>query len=504
MTDTHKTAYLWGPISTFTAPLAAWLVAKGWHIHIATKSSLNLFTLSSLDLASAAKDSLEDVFGARNKFKAFQDRLKFLDANEIPRDTKYDALIFCGLPPNFDDARVPRAPWAAAELPAVAKALKGVPVFLISSLWGGVQPDMVVPEELEFERRKACSYWERICQNYELKLIEGLSKVEANWYFVRLPLITGATANGYSFAFNGLANLFAALDPESPARHSKTNNISPPITVNQSVPLAHQPDATLWFLPIDIMVYMFWRYLEDDLRPRICNFVSTQATLNREWLQYLARALQLKEIVSTNQKDHLNLPLVLRKLLQDNVQVKTRNLFEVAGRYQLRAEKLDQEYFAKIVQAGRQKNWGNHQVVVPVQAAFTPDIANYYFEEFVPSNLDGELLKKITQGNTSVGFKFKDNDGIGWILKSIQTNGDNTYVEKAYIQRYKDNSDKPRVCYHLTSRIMLELAQGKLPLHKGLILKQIEVEGPILDTIRVSQALSRFMSNHPLKDYPRS
>ncbi len=505
MTEPHKTVYIWGPISTFTAPLAAWLVAKGWHVHIATKSSLNLFTLSSLDLASAAKDALEEVFGTRNKFKAFQDRLKFLDSNEIPRDTKYDALIFCGLPPNFDDARVPRAPWAAGELPAVAKSLKGVPVFMISSLWGGVQPDMVVPEEMEFERRKPYSYWEKICQNYELKLIEGLSKVEASWYLVRLPLITGATANGYSFACNGLSNLFAALDPESqitPIHQSTKYNIQHKITVNQSVPLAHQPDATLWFLPIDITVYMFWRFLEDDLRPRICNFVSTQATLNREWLQHLAQALELKEIVPTHQKDDLNLPLVLKKLLLDNVQVKTRNLFEVAGRYQLRPEKLNQEYFAKIVQAGREKNWGRHRIAAPAQLDFTPDLANYYFEQFVPNHLDGELLKKITQGSTTVGFRLKDNNSLGWILKSIQTNGDKTFVDKVYVQRYKDTSDKPRVCFHLTSNTMFRLAQGKLPLHKGLILKQIEVEGPLLDTIRVSQALSRFMSDHPLKDNP--
>ncbi len=134
--------------------MAAWLVAKGWHVHIATKSALNLFSLSSLDISSSAKGTLEEVFGTRNKFKAFQERIKFIESSDPPRDTNYDALIFCGLPPNFDDPRVPRAPWAAAELNAFTKHFKHVPLFMISSLWGGVQPDGVVPEELEFERRK--------------------------------------------------------------------------------------------------------------------------------------------------------------------------------------------------------------------------------------------------------------------------------------------------------------------------------------------------------------
>jgi len=359
-----KTIYIWGTVSTFTAPLAAWLLAKGWHVHIACKSALNIFSLSPLDLPASARDALEIVFGGRNQFKAFQDKLRFLENGEMPHDTTYDALIFCGLPPNFDDARVPRATWAASELPSITRSMKGVPLFMISSLWGGIQPDGVVPEDLEFERRKARHHWERICQNYESKLIQGLSKVESNWYFVRLPLLTPATADGYSYSFTGLANLFAALDPQlqiTPYGPPAKNTLYQ-VEAGQSVSLAHQPDATLWFLPVDTAVYLFWRLLEDNFRPRVCNLVSTQATLNREWLQYLAQALDLKEIIPMREKDDLHLPLVLRKLLLDNVQVKTRKLFEVVGRYQLRPERLDQNYFAKVVEAGRRKNWGVRRI----------------------------------------------------------------------------------------------------------------------------------------------
>ena len=362
---TNKTIYIWGTVSTFTAPLAAWLLAKGWHVHIACKSALNVFSLSPLDLPASARDALEAVLGGRNQFKAFQDKLKFLENGETVRDTTYDALIFCGLPPNFDDARVPRAAWAASELPTIAKSMKGVPVFMISSLWGGIQSDGVVPEDLEFERRKPLHHWERVCQNYELKLIHGLAKIESNWFFIRLPLLTASTADGYSFSFSGLANLFASLDPQSQiGPFDSSIKSQSKIIAGQSVSLAHQPDATLWFMPVDSAVYLFWRFLEDNFRPRICNLVSTQATLNREWLHYLAPALNLKEIVATNHRDGLNLPLILRKLLLDNVQVKTRNLFEVVGRYQLRPDKIDQNYFVKVIEAGRRKNWGRRRMVV--------------------------------------------------------------------------------------------------------------------------------------------
>ncbi len=231
-----------------------------------------------------------------------------------------------------------------------------------------------------------------------------------------MPLITGARANGYSYAFTGLANLFAALDPDFQDETTLYRNGANKISVGESVNLAHQPDSTLWFLPVDIAVYMFWRYLEDNMRPRICNFVSTQATLNREWLQYLAQALKLKEIKPAT-KDNLHLPLALKKLLLDRVQVKTRNLFEVTGRYQLQHEQITEEYFSKIIQVGRRKHWGQREVKSTPKVNLSNDTAAYYFEEFIPKNLSSELLNELIEGNTSIGFKFKDVPGLGWILK---------------------------------------------------------------------------------------
>ena len=115
---TQKLAYLWGPISSFSGPLAALLATKGWQVHVATKSSLNLFSLVPLDLRSSAMDLLEQSMGGHEQFKPFQERIKLLDEADLNRSTKYDAVIFCGLPPNFDEPRAPRAHWAATKLPS--------------------------------------------------------------------------------------------------------------------------------------------------------------------------------------------------------------------------------------------------------------------------------------------------------------------------------------------------------------------------------------------------
>jgi hypothetical protein len=483
----HKTAYLWGPLSSFSAPLAAWLLNKGWHLHIATKSSLNLLSLSSLELASSARDLLVEALGGLDRYRSFQDRLRLLDPGEPLRDTKYDAIIFCGLPPNYDDSRVPRAPWAAAELPKIAKLLRGVPIFVVSSLWGAVQKDRVVPEELEFERRKATTHWERICQSYETKLIEALSRIESNWYFIRIPMIAGATVNGAPFTFSGPSNLFRELDPRSSgADDPRMRN---KILQEGRVELTYNPDSTLWFLPVDIAVYMFWRFLEDDVRPRICNFVSTQATLNREWLYYLSESLGLKEIVQA-ERDSLNLSNVLRRLLVEDVQVKTRNLFEVAGRYQLPPVKLDKEYFDKVVAFGRQKEWGSARPSLPPVPQFSQRLASYYFEHFVPSHFTEQLLRKATMGGTTIGFLLKESNGLGWVLKS--PNG------KPVVERFERHSDKPRICFNFSGRTMAKLIESKLPLSRALLLREVEVEGPLLDALRVTQVLETFLKEFPM------
>ena len=63
--------------------------------------------------------------------------------------------------------------------------------------------------------------------------------------------------------------------------------------------------------------------------------------------------------ITPSDNDGLNLSGVIRKMLLDDVQVKTRNLFEVAGRYQLPPVRLDEEYFQKVLARGIEGQLGN-------------------------------------------------------------------------------------------------------------------------------------------------
>lgn len=484
-TEKKRTAYLWGPISSFTGPLAVWLIKKGWDIHVACKSSLNLLSLSPLDLRSTAESNLDQSFESHDQAKAFQDRFKIVSPTEISKDTEYDAVIFAGLPPNFDDPRAPRAPWSIGELKGILSIAKDAPLFVVSALYGGVQEDGVVPEELEFKRRKPQTNWEGVCQQYESKLLEELSSVTAPWHLVRLPFILGSTEDGSCLNLNGLYHLARELDERVTQLARQGDAVE--------VAVEHNPNSTLWFLPVDSAVYSFWRYLEDPTRPRILNLIPTNSTLNQEWIDSLAKALGASGI-RQGDKDELKLPTPLRKLLKDDIQVKNRNLFEVAGRYHIPPVPINQEYFAKITSSARERNWGDtsRNGSDKAKIGYSDRIAEYYFEEFLPELLNqGGLIDKIVDTGKTIAFVLKDNPSLGWVLKSP----DGTHV----LERYEPSKETPRISFKFSGQTLLRLIMKKLPLHRALLLREVEMQGPILPALKVANQLDKFLAEHPVE-----
>lgn len=475
---THKTAYLWGPLSTFSGPLAALLLRKGWQVHVATKSALNLFSLTPLDLQSAAQTLLERALGGHDQLCIFQERFRFLDQGEIAKGTTYDAVIFCGLPPNFDEARAPRAPWAAGELAGIGKLFRDVPTFVVSSLWGGIQPDGVVPEELEFERRKPVSHWEGVCQQYEQRLLQCISELGARWHLVRLPLITGSTVDGSILNFSGLSSFFRELSAPSEPLSEEQKTLS--LTCN--------PDATLWFSPVNTIVSLFWRLMEDEARPRICNLVSTQSILNREWLQYLSQALGYSELNVVDQ-DSRTLPGILRKMLKDAVQVKTRNLFEVAGRYHHTPTLLDSAYFEKLIAFGKTENWGRLIRPEHKPLTYSQELAREYFQEYLPANLPDDIASEVTRDGTTVGFHIKAAEPMDFVLKAQEGH--------AVVEPLDPSQEKPRVIFKFSGETMTRLVQNKISLTRALFNGEVRLKGPLMEGLRVSNVLARFLQSHP-------
>jgi hypothetical protein len=297
-------------------------------------------------------------------------------------------------------------------------------------------------------------------------------------------MVAGDSTSGQASSFTGPYQLFKALSSAA-AAHPPSNN------GNKALKLQHNPDGIFWFLPVDTAAHMFWKFLEDENRPRICNLVSTQVTLNREWLQSLAQALGFQEVQAV-ENDGLNLPGVLRKLLVDDIQIRTRNLFEVAGRYQLTPVRFDKEYFIRALDVAREKYWGGSPPAEPKRGAlnFSERLAQFYFENYLPSKFSDSFLKKATTGGITIGFLLKGKNSLGWVLQTA-SNG------KTMVDDYNPHV-KPTICFRFTGTTMTKLIQSKLPLHRALLMREVEVDGPLLDALRVTNVFDQFLRENPM------
>lgn len=474
-----KTAYVWGPVSSLSAALAAALLENGWQLHLASKSALQI-SLSPLDLASSAQHNIEKAMGS-DKFKLFRDKLHFLDGDEPQKGTKYEIVLFLGLPLNFDEPRVSRAPFAADDLSRITSKLKGIPSIVVSSLWGGVQPDGVVPEEIEFERRKALTHFEGVCQQYESRVLKSIAAKDGKWHLVRLPLVLGHSQDGRSQNFTGLYRLFKELYLAKSVLQGESSKKKP------TIDLAFNPDSIFWMLPSDTAATLLAKYIEDANRPVICNLVSTQAKLNQEWLQDLSSALGLKQVKQA-EKDSLNLPSTLRALLIDNIQVKSRNLFELMGRYQQAPIMLNSDYFRKLIEYAAKNNWGEIRKA-QLEMPFSHELAQQYFQSFLPENLDQKSLKTLAGFNGGLAFEITEMENCRWLIDS--NNG------SATVKAYDPQTDTPQVIIQIAPASFAKLCTGKMLFEQALLVRALQAVGGPLQSLKACDFFRRFLrKNH--------
>lgn len=456
-----KTAYVWGPVSSFSASLLAAMLEKGWTIHLATKSALQI-SLSPLDLSSSAQQSVEKAVGT-DRFKLLNERLVFLDNGDVQKGTTYDIALFMGLPSNFDEPRVSRAPWAAEELPAVCAKLKGVPVIIFSALSGGIQSDGTVPEEIEFERRKPRSHFEAVCQSYEAKILKATSKFDNKWHLVRIPLVLGSTIDGRSSNFTGLYNILHEL------YNAKIQLGDNPET--KTLELHYDPNSTCWMLPNDVATTLVLSLIEDPQRPSICNVVSTQSTLCQEWMHELAVGLGVKAITPA-EKDAVNLPGTLRAVLGDSIHVKTRNLFELQGRHQHVPVSLGSDYFAKVIDYANKHNWGQARANAP-EPGFSAEHAREYFETFLPEKLDKKMMKDLASLTGGIAYQITGEEDSSFVVQAVDGN--------VVVSRFEPSNHKPAATFTIAANTFAKLVAGKISFEQALITRALQVSaGPLV------------------------
>jgi putative sterol carrier protein len=154
--------------------------------------------------------------------------------------------------------------------------------------------------------------------------------------------------------------------------------------------------------------------------------------------------------------------------------------------------RFDKEYFARTIQVAKEKFWGG---TPPADTKrdflnFSERLAQYYFENYLPSKFTEHFLKKATAGGITVAFLLKGRHNLGWVLKTASDGN-------VQVEAFNPNV-KPTICFRFSGTTMTKLIQSKLPLHRALLMREVEVEGPLLDALRVTNVFEQFLKENPM------
>ena len=110
------------------------------------------------------------------------------------------------------------------------------------------------------------------------------------------------------------------------------------------------------------------------------------------------------------------------------------------------------------------------------------------------------MPEKIAQGalndakinGSSVGFKLRASSFPGWLSKNApdRSSPQICVLDPAF--------DKPDVCFHFSGMTLAGLIQKKIHLSKALLMKEVTVEGNMLQVFKIAGTIEKFLKEFPL------
>jgi len=225
-------------------------------------------------------------------------------------------------------------------------------------------------------------------------------------------------------------------------------------------------------------------------------------------------------VIVPDEHDGLDLPATLRRLLIEPVQVKTRSLFEVAGRYKIQPTPIDKDYFERLLQSARKINFGAQSAKIDAasqqgqscgtrgtacgeQIQYTEQIAHFYFEKWLPEKIAQGALKNARLNTLKVGFHLRSGSIYGWMIQ-VDEDGNPT-VSRLDPTTMTQTDEKPDITFNFSGMALTRLIQHKMLLHRALLMREIDVEGNMLQVLKLSGTIDKFLRDNPLsaRDIPQ-
>lgn len=150
--------------------------------------------------------------------------------------------------------------------------------------------------------------------------------------------------------------------------------------------------------------------------------------------------------------------------------------------------RLDLDYFRRLLEYGRQANWGVEPAAVsepPGTDAIGP--LQEYFEVFLAERTHQHLLPDLKRLSARCFISIKDQPGLGWLLD----------LREGVLKSILRNGTGPECAFAVDSTTFLEIAAGRLPPQRAFFTGRVRITGNIELGLKVATVLGKFFVQFP-------
>jgi nucleoside-diphosphate-sugar epimerase/predicted lipid carrier protein YhbT len=148
--------------------------------------------------------------------------------------------------------------------------------------------------------------------------------------------------------------------------------------------------------------------------------------------------------------------------------------------------RLDVNYFRRLLDYGRQVNWGN--VAKPDFAGMTrDDPVREYFEEFLAARINQNLLPDLKKLSARFSISMKNQPAAAWWLD----------VQNGVLKSISPLVSEADASFIVDSKTFLEIAAGRLPPQRAFFMGLVRIGGNMELGLKVATVLAKFFAEFP-------
>lgn len=304
---------------------------------------------------------------------------------------------------------------------------------------------------------------------------------------LRPSIVLGDWELGRSVRFNTLYHLMAALD-----------SVGPPLG-RQTLRLVGRADVTKNIIPVDYFAQVAWQIIRQR-KPGTFQIVHPNPITMGELGEIFSRLFNLDlKFVAASEFDSTRATPIERMcgrimapyrpyMLNDEPVFRREATQAAIDGSDISLQKLDADYFKRLLDYGRLANWGRGEADQSVSDK-PANQASEYFERFLAGRMNQTLLPDLKHLTARFSIAMKDCPALSWTLD----------VQGGALKSITRRSHDAACSFTLDTRTFLQIASAELSPKQAFFKGRIKIAGNVELGLKVATVLTKFFTAYPFQ-----